>query len=307
MTTSHTQPPTSYGVSFSPRYATYLGLDYKVTYQSILEDLKVKNLRLNTYWSTVEPTEGKFDFEETDYLIDQAQKHQAKVLLVLGQKQPRWPECHIPDWARSLSKAQREEKILNLIKTVVSRYKDTPTIWGWQVENEPLFGFGENCYPADKQFLSQEVQLVKTLDSNHPVVLTDSGEWGWWITTSKLSDIQGISLYKKAFNNGLNFYMSYPFPSWYYNLKYQIAKIFAPKNQNLVNTELQAEPWFKVEVNETPISEQLSNFSIKDFQASIETAKGVKTNQTYLWGVEWWYYIQNQGHPEYLEKAKTIF
>jgi len=49
----------------------------------------------------------------------------------------------MPDWANNLSEQQQKDAFLNYIKAVVERYKDNEAIINWQVENEPLFHFGE--------------------------------------------------------------------------------------------------------------------------------------------------------------------
>ncbi len=77
-----------YGVTFSPKFAESLNLDWKETYLKVLDDLKVRNLRLPTYWDD--------DLSKVDFMLSEAGKRSAKVILVLGARQPRWPECHIP-------------------------------------------------------------------------------------------------------------------------------------------------------------------------------------------------------------------
>lgn len=296
-----------YGVSYSPGYATYLGLDWKQTYQQILDDLKVRALRLNTYWDTVQPSENEFDFSETDYLVSEAAKRQAKILLVVGYKQPRWPECHAPEWAKQLSLEKRRAKLLNYIEAVVNRYKSNQAVWAWQVENEPLFGFGEGCDPKDPQFLQTEIDLVRKLDPGRKIVVTDSGEWSLWTTSAKYPNLLGVSVYSRAYNDSLKAFVSYPFPAQFYSFKAWLAKTTSPNLENVILSELQAEPWFIKEVAQTPIEEQVKNFSINNFKTAINKSESIGFDRSYLWGIEWWFYIQNQGHPEYLEQAKTLF
>lgn len=45
---------TKLGVTFSSRYAGDIGLDWRQAYISMLDDLKVKNIRLPVYWDLVE-------------------------------------------------------------------------------------------------------------------------------------------------------------------------------------------------------------------------------------------------------------
>lgn len=305
--TSQPSPKVKFGVTFSPSYATYLGLDWKASFNLILNDLAVKRLRLSTPWREVEPVDNEFNFVDTDYLLDQANKNGAEVLLVVGMKQPRWPECQIPDWARQLTINDRQKQVLNLIETVVTRYKNHPSIHAWQVENEPLFNFGENCDPPDRKFLQQEVALVKKLDPLRPIILTDTGEWRFWITPMQLSNILGISVYRYANIEGYGF-LYYPFPKLFYQAKSEIVRrVFASNNQKTIITELQTEAWSAKSLKDTTIGEQIRLLSLKQFKDNINFAKNTGFDEIYLWGVEWWIYLTKYNHPEYLEYAKSIF
>lgn len=305
--TSTHHPNLKFGVTFSPSYATYLGLDWKDSYDLILNELQVKRLRLPTYWREVEPVDSKFNFADTDYLLDQANKNGAEVLLVVGIKQPRWPECQIPDWARSLTTEERQKQVLRLVETVVNRYKTHPAIWAYQVENEPLFGFGEDCDKADRKFLKQEVDLVKILDPKKPIIITDTGEWRAWITPMRLSDILGISLYRFAYIQGFG-PLDYQLPKLFYKLKSAIIRpLFAPTNTKTIITELQAEPWSDKGLKNTPVDQQLKLMTIDKFMDNITFARNTGFDEIYLWGVEWWIYLKAHNHPEYWEYAKTLF
>jgi len=56
-------------------------------------------LRLVAYWQKIEPEQGKYSFEDLDWQIKEAEKRDIEVILVIGRKVSRWPECHIPEWA----------------------------------------------------------------------------------------------------------------------------------------------------------------------------------------------------------------
>lgn len=298
-----------YGVSFSPRYARYLNLDWQDVYVKVLDELKVRNLRLPTYWTSLASQEKVLDFSETDFMLDEAEKRGAKVILALGLKQPRWPECHIPEWAKRLNAKDRQAEVLNFVKKTVERYKDRNVIWAWQVENEPFVSwFGENCDPLDKDFLKQEIQLVKQVDeSGRPIIITDTGEWSLWRSAIKSSDILGISLYRKAYNSQFG-YVGYPIPSSFYPLKSNLARgLFASKNQMTIIAELQAEPWVQKAITDTPLEEQIKLFTISDLKGNVEFAQKTGFDEIYLWGVEWWFWMSENGHPQYLEFAKSLF
>lgn len=289
-----------YGVTFSPKFASQLKMDWKEVYVKVLDDLKVRNLRLPTYWDE--------DLESVDFMLSEAEKRDAKVILVLGAKQPRWPECHIPAWAKNLSVGERQKQILEFIRSVVQRYKDNPSVFAWQIENEPLLRFfGEGCDDPDREFLKTEVELVRSLDKR-PIILTDSGELRFWITPMRFSDIFGTTLYRTVYNKFFGF-TEYPILPYFYNIKsYLVRSFFAPNNQKTIIIELQTEPWSPDNnlVN-TPILRQTSIFSASKFKDNINFAKLTGFSEIYLWGVEWWYFMEKQGDSSYLNYAKTLF
>lgn len=297
-----------YGVTFSPEFTRELKLDVAQTYKSLLDELGVKHLRLPTYWTVIEKKRGKYDFTETDYLLDEAQSRGVEVILVVGIKQPRWPECHIPSWARALSVEDRQQAALLYIKKTVDRYKERGSIWAWQVENEPtLRHFGDNCGNPDIGFLKQEVDLVRKLDKR-PIIVTGSGELDPWVIPMQASDIFGTTLYRTVYNSILG-YTTYPVTPSFYDIKSKIVRrIFAPRNQKTIIAELQAEPWLsKNNPTRTPLTSYQKLFSIKKFKDNVEYARKTGIDEAYLWGVEWWYFMKTQGKSEYWDFAKTLF
>ncbi len=296
----------SFGVTYSYEYALGLGLDPKKTYLEMLDELKVKRIRLSTPWNQTEPQPNVFDFTQSDFYLDEARERGIQVLLVLGAKQPGWPECKSPSWVNDLPLKERQQHTLKYIHTTIERYKNYENIWGWQVENEPLLRFGVNCDDPNREFLTAEVKTARAADPNRPIVVTDSGELRPWRTPMRLSDVFGTTLYRTVYDRFLG-YLHWPIPPAFYNFKSTLARmVFAPNNQRTIISELQAEPWSPGALAETPIETQIEVFSVKDLQSNIDY--GVKTgfSEIYLWGVEWWYFMKEKGHPEYLETVKKI-
>ncbi len=287
------QKPASFGVSFSPRYALELGLNPKLTYQSILQELGTKSVRLSAYWDEIESEQDKFNFDELDWYVSEAAKNQARVLLAIGYKLPRWPECRAPKWLSNL-----RERQLKMLGAVIAHYEKNPTINAFQVENEPLLEFGV-CPPPDRQFLKKEVEFVRNL-TKKPVIITDSGELRSWFTPAKLSDILGITLYRTV-ETPIFGTFHYPFPPWFYRLKANLV------GKKTIVVELQAEPWATHSLTQTPLDKQIKRFSLEQFKKNIEFAQKTGFEEVYLWGVEWWYFMAQQGHPEYLDYAKGLF
>ena len=101
----------TYGVTFSVMHAEELGLDWRAAYRAILDDLKVRELRIPAYWPRVEPKRDSYDWSELDFQLREARARDARVVLAVGRRLPRWPECHIPDWAQKLSFEEQKKKI----------------------------------------------------------------------------------------------------------------------------------------------------------------------------------------------------
>ena len=111
----------TYGMSFNTMYATELGLDWKETYDAILGDLGVRHLRLAAHWPMIEPVDGTYNFTELDYQIAEAERVGAEVILGVGRRLPRWPECHEPEWAQQMSIEARNTAQLEYVTKVVER------------------------------------------------------------------------------------------------------------------------------------------------------------------------------------------
>jgi hypothetical protein len=296
----------SWGVNFSQQHAELLGLDWKVTYLALLNDLKVKNLKIPAQWDLIEPEKDKYNFKNLDWQMQKAGEQGAKVLLVLGMKTGRWPECHLPAWAGNLSKEEQQKKILDLIREIVSRYSNSSVISSWQVENEPFFPFGA-CPWSDEKFLAEEIKLVKELDSSkRPVIISDSGEGSLWIKTAEVGDLVGITMYKKVWFREWGTFVNYPFPPIFYWRKAQIVK--ALFNKNVMVVELQAEPWGKNLLYDSPLSEQNKTMNLAQFRYNVEFAKKTGFNTFYLWGSEWWYWLKTkQNRSDIWQEAKKLF
>lgn len=295
-----------WGVNFSQKHAELLGLGWQETYTALINDLGIKNIKLAVHWDLIEPERGNYNFEDLDWQIDEADKKEIKLLLVIGMKTPRWPECHIPEWAKSLNKEEQQENILNLLKEIVLKYKDRVSVAAWQVENESFFPFGD-CPWTDKEFLKKEIELVKSLDGQkRSVVISDSGEGSFWIQAAKLGDIVGTTMYRKVWIRELGIYLSYPFPPNFYWAKAQIIKNLF--NKKVICVELQAEPWGPKLLYDSSPEEQEKSMTLKQFQENIKFSQKTGFDTFYLWGAEWWYWMkEKQNNSSFWEEAKKLF
>lgn len=294
----------TYGVTFSELYATQLGLNWRDVYRALLDDLQVKKLRIPAYWTVVEPREGVYDWTDLDYELDQAHSHHASVVLVVGFRQPRWPECYTPDWAKSRSWDEQKKGVVSYITAVVNRYKTNSAIQYWQVENEPYLSQFGVCGPLDEPFLKEEVALVHSLDSR-PVLVTDSGNLGTWAGPYRNGDAFGTSLYIYFWNPTLGQFKT-KLPAFVYRMKERVMQLlFGDKPSLLI--ELSLEPWLPGPLEQTPIGTQLERMDIDKFKEILQYAHKTSFDTQYLWGVEWWYYMKENGHPEFWDAAKKLY
>ena len=297
------------GVTFSPRFAVELGLDPKETFIKSLEETKIKRLRLPIYWDEVEKEEGNYNFSESTFYIEEAEKRGIEIILVVGQKQPRWPECFIPDWAENLPRDERYKRIIRLVAKEVGHFKQYQSITHWQVENEPMFAFGLCEKPDGKtlELLKNEIAVVKALDSR-PIILTDSGELSSWKHVLPIADVFGSTLYRTSWNPIIG-YISYPTPPIMYSLKAQFMEwmLQIPARQKMV-AELQTEPWAKgtLRIIDMTIEDQIEGMSPLDIEKNVLFASQTNFSPVYLWGIEWWYWMYLHGHPEYFQTVAKL-
>jgi drug/metabolite transporter (DMT)-like permease len=296
-----------YGVTFSTVYAKSLHLDPKQTYLTMLDDLPIKYMRFPIYWTEVEKQPGQYDFTSDSFYLNEAENRHINIILAIGYKVPRWPECFTPDWANNLTREEKYKRALNLVEAEVNYFKQYKSIVSWQVENEPLFDFG-TCEKVDNlriSYLKKEIDLVKSLDSR-PIVITDSGELSNWSESTQLSDVFGFSLYRTIYDKRVGL-VEYPLPPILYTLKNSINNFLLRKNVPSIVSELQTEPWVEKPIDTLDYQTIRNRFPIEKLKQNVEYAQETRSDQIYLWGVEWWYYMKQAGYSEYLDTAKEIF
>ncbi len=297
------------GVTFSARYARELSLDPKATYAALMDDLGVRHIRLPVYWDEVEPSPGEYDFSSIEDYLAQAKARQVHVIVSLGYKQERWPECYEPPFVKNASVAEKRRLILDLLRTEILALRSFDNIDLWQIENEPFLPHGECGYGnvLSFDFVRQEIDLARTLD-NRPLMVTDSGEWSLWTDAIQLGDVFGSTMYRSIWipNVGL---IVYPIPPLYYPVKNDVLRTLLQKKGSTTIVELQAEPWIMGDVLVTALAPEWLHelFPEQTLGRYVEYAETTGFPQIYLWGAEWWYWMQQKGYPQYVAAAKAIF
>ncbi len=300
---------TKYGVSFNAVYAKELGLNWKEVYNALFEDLNVKRVRLSAHWNSVEANRDTYNFEELDYQVNTASKYNAEIILAVGKRLPRWPECHVPNWAGEISKEEQEKEILQYIEKTVTRYKNYENIKIWQVENEPFLSIyaSDFCKNFDEDFLEKEITLVKSLDpTQRPILITDSGELSTWRKAFSHGDIFGTTVYVYSWNKIMGDFRN-PFLPGFYSFRSNLLNLFTQEKKESIIAELSLEPWLDKSILQEKIDIQKHRMSYEKFDTVIDFAKKTGMETQYLWGVEWWYYMKLQGDSWYWERVKQLF
>jgi hypothetical protein len=305
---SQRSQPLVLGVSFIPAYAESLGVDPEETMDSLI-GIGVKHFRLVSYWSQGEPTEGNYDFELLDWQFKKAEEAGAKVTLTLGLRQPRWPECHKPAWVDNKPSSYWQPKLYDYMQAVIERYKDSPSLDTYQLENEYfLKGFGI-CTDFSRQRLIAEYNLIKKADPGHKIIVGRSNNAQGFPVGKPTPDLFSISVYKRVWDGNLSHrYLEYPFPAWFYGYLAGVQKIYT--GRDMVLGELQAEAWppESKSITETTLGEQNKSLDAKRLADRFEYGKATGMRTIDMWGAEYWYYrLQILNDPSLWNVAQKAF
>ncbi|MDO8598792.1 MAG: beta-galactosidase [bacterium] len=297
----------TFGIQFSKTHAEWLGLDWRATYTALLDDVGVRQVRLGAYWPEVEPTSGAYAFDDLDWLMDESARRGATIVLAVGRRLPRWPECHIPDWARVLPEVEQRERVLAVVRAVVERYRSHPALAMWQVENEAFLTLFGECVKTDPIFFRTERDLVRSLDAAHPMLITDSGELSMWMRAAEAGDLLGTTMYRVVWNPLVG-YWSYDaiIPPAFYRVKAWLAGKPASR---MVVAELQAEPWIpKGDIFSASLIEQRKSMDAARLHQHVAFARATGFTSVYLWGAEYWYWLKTvHGDASLWEAARGTF
>jgi hypothetical protein len=300
--------PLELGVSFIPDYAQSLGLNPEQTMNALINDLHIRNFRLVSYWNDLEPSPGHYNFSQLDWEFQKAQAAHATVSLSLGLRQPRWPECHMPSWAASEPASVWEPQLDAFITAVVNRYKNSPSLGSYQLENEYfLKGFG-TCTNFSRSRLVTEYNLVKKLDPNHPIIIARSNNALGTPLGQPQPSMSAVSIYQRVWDSHTHRYLEYPYPAWYYAFLAGMTKILT--GRDTIIHELQVEPWppHGEAIAKTTLAEQSKSFNATRFKARVKFAEATGMRQIYFWGAEYWYYVLVHYHdPSLWNVAKQTF
>lgn len=301
------EQPYEFGTSFSLKMARELGIEPRAALESLLKDVGIRHLRLMSYWDEHQTHPETYDFSELDWQFDLADQYGAKVSLAIGLRQPRWPECHEPEWAKTLPYDAWRQAIKDYMAVVINRYRDRPSLETYQLENEFFIATFGTCTDYNRDRFVDEFNLVKHLDPSHTIVINLSNNWyGWPVRAPQPEQYFGISIYKKVWDDRVtNGYFEYPLPGWYYAHRAGWIKLFTGKQ--LVAHEFQAEPWGPVPTVQLTSEEQDITMNAATFLERIDYIEQTGIKRVYLWGGEWWYWrLTKFNDPEMWQAVSTV-
>jgi hypothetical protein len=297
----HANEPLVIGTTFVPDYADSFGLDQKETLNAIFADLKIRHIRLVSYWKDIETSPGVYDFSKLDWQFDMANKYGAKVSLAMGMRQPRWPECHEPSWINvdSSHKEQWQPQLNAYMKAVTDHYKNNPALDSYQLENEFFMKVFGECKDFDRGRLVSEFNMLKKEDPSHPILISRSNNWVGIPVGKPTPDRFSISVYKRVWDATITKrYFEYPQPAWTYATLAGAEEIL--NGRDMVIHELQAEPWPPggQEVQNTTVEEQFKSMNPQRMKDRIKFGEATGMRSLDLWGAEWWYWLKvKDGDP----------
>ena len=301
--------PMTYGVTFVPDYAESLGLNPQQTMAALIK-IGVRQFRLTSYWNDIEPVKGQYNFSELDWEFAQANAAHAKIILTVGLRQPRWPECHPPSWINTAAPTYTWEPQLEQFMTqVINRYKNNPALEAYQLENEYfLKGFGD-CQNFSRSRLISEYNLIKQLDPHHMIIIGRSNNAIGFPIGQPQPDLFSISVYKRVWDASVTHrYLEYPFPNWFYSFLAGVQELYT--HHNMIIAEMQAEAWPPKgqTILQTPLSEQNKSMNANRLLHRFIFARSTGMKDAIMWGAEYWYYRKVILHdPSLWNVAKQEF
>lgn len=303
----HKDEKTIVGATFIPDYARYLEVEPKETLNAMINELGIRHFRLVSYWKNHETKEGYYDFSELDWQFDMIEKAGGTVSLAIGLRQPRWPECHGPEWAMIKSKPEWKQDLLEYTKKTIERYKDRKSLESYQLENEYFLDVFGHCPDHDRDRLVEEFNFVKNLDPNKPVIVSRSNNaTPSWPIRKPRADTVAASIYKRVWDKTITKrYFEYPLPAWFYGFLAGATELTT--GRNTIIHELQTEAWLpeNKSMRTEPIDELYKTMSPDKLSSRIKYAKGTGMKSFDLWGVEWWYQLKSvRNQPEIWNTAK---
>ena len=310
----HAQPSAPLvGFSFSPVISENAGRDAGQDLALLLDATQPDLVRLPIYWEDVEPAPDQLNFDSIDALLavvadhNLTALHPTRVVLTVGARNFLYPELHEPEWAGPrqqpfLGQAQASDAYRLYFDSSIERYRASPLLYAWQVENEPLDAVGNILTGADQISAAQldwEVGEVHRLDPAHQAVVTTYDGLNVYVDMMQLyapqeligetynghpqaaldaADALGLDLYVDGPNVPYRHLTTmYLREQWKQQALHFWAGRASKQGKSLWLAEMQAEPW-----------NDANTFKPKDLLASAVDYRQENLEVVLMWGAETW-------------------
>lgn len=118
-----------------------------------LQQMNLNAVLVPAYWDQIEPTEGHFDFTLTDQILEEARKHQLKVVFLWFGAWKNSMSCYTPAW----------------FKQDIRRFPRAHTRTGKPLEIASVFS--KEVLLADQRAFSQWMKHLASTDKEHHTVV----------------------------------------------------------------------------------------------------------------------------------------
>eukprot|EP00250_Pteridium_aquilinum_P017335 c23578_g4_i2 orf=145-1047(-) len=208
---------------FNAYYLTYVAVDSRDEVANILQHAAGMGLSLCRTWAfndgayhALQLSPGVYDentFQALDFVLNEAKNSGIRVIMSLSDNYPNMGgRAQYVQWARNAGVSVSSEDDFftnptikgyykNYVKDVITRvntltgvaYKDDPTIFAWELMNEP------RC-PSDPSgdtlygWIYEMSSYVKSIDGNHLVEAGLEGFYGPWSKDKQHINPSGVSL-----------------------------------------------------------------------------------------------------------------
>ena len=128
-----------------------------------MEEMNANTLLVPIYWEAVEPVQGQYDFQSVKIIIDEARKHDIRLVLLWFATWKNGSAHYMPEWMKLDSK-----KYFNVVGA----------------EGQPIDSPSPHCTAAmenDAKAFAQLMKYIKEYDPYHTVIMIQvQNEPGTW-------------------------------------------------------------------------------------------------------------------------------
>ena len=303
------------GFSYSPLLSEWQNGDPSSDLSLLLTRTNPDLVRLPVYWNLTQPSPGVLDYTVTDQLLEVVADHNktaprpTRVILTVGARNFVYPELHMPEWAGpreqpEIDFAQQNAPYRDYFDSTLLRYRSSPLLYAWQVENEAL-DYVVNDTTGDDQItpeqMAWEIGEVHRLDPKHRASTTTFDGWNViedWLQMTFAAPLDAVGLARSGHPTsalaqgdalGLDVYVDGPHmpfrfttvalrSSWKVESIGFWAGLARAQGKQVWLTELQAQPW----------SSDPGAFSTDDLIQEAKIYRNAPLQVVLLWGVESW-------------------